>query len=849
MYWFWSGGNSSGASIDTIQNITSTWTVTAWASIVTIAPISNTVITLPQAVGNLWKTVKIVRTLNNAFTVSVVPFAWDTVTGLNNTTLNGGLKWIILEVTGATAITQIADVDEKRISDLVSAISTNTVDNTLFAQTWNWSTATTQNPISLTATALTTGSLLNLSVGANATAINTNGRTVQAVGVTTNTTPHITTGSINDFLEVKVKNTSTGIQAQSWFTAEADNGSASSGFAWMWINNSAFNFPTAYNIGGINDVTYVWSGQDMHIANANTTKDIILSTGTALTPFFNERIRLKNNGNLWVGTNAPASTITNNGSTGFVPHPLWNFATSGSIGTALTTVDIKTHFTFNPTASNVSLTIPTPTVTTQSKLAFFTNISNTFSVGVGGMTIWVWQTQGFLFNTTQLAWTPIWVQNVLAENGSVYSTAVATIAVGNTNIATSIPVPWLLFTPLTTGNFAIDVNLTGLNLAASNSRITFALVNTATPTVAITNSERNMGFISNTITGQTALSGSLNDTFPLVGGQSYQVVAWNPNASGGSIEAGSVNGRKSLSWNKVSWSIPITGQTTDYAAVEQHSAGTGTNLSTITSTNTTTSGTLLTTANRVVLTGSTIKGNLTVTPANGTITIAKSGVYTFMASVSIQSAGTTGQWGQIVKNNATVIATSPSYSQTSSAGMQIVLNYTGDFASGDVIDVRLNSTAAGTIGVTGYSYSLTQEGTSASIKQTLAKVQGTFNGSSGTGLLLATTLDTLGSWNAGTWVFTAPRTADYNISGSIAFQSTNTYSNGYEILYLGGAVSSRIAWGFHWAYTGYWGMSWAITVRLTQGQQIYFQCTKTTLIQTGVDSNISISEQPNDFIN
>jgi hypothetical protein len=848
MFTFWGGSGSGGASIDTIQNITSTWTITAWASIVTVAPISNTVITLPQAVGNLWKTIKIVRTLNNAFTVSVVPFAWDTVTGLNNTTLNGGLKWIILEVTGATAITQIADVDEKRISDLVSAISTNTVDNTLFAQTWNWSTATTQNPISLTATALTTGSLLNLSVGANATAINTNGRIVQAVGVTTNTTPHSTTGSINDFLEIKVKNTSTGVQAQSWFTAEADNGSASSGFARMWINNSTFNFPTAYNIGGINDVSYVWSGQDMHIANANNAKDIIFSTGTALTPFFNERIRLKNNGNIWVGTNAPASTITNNGSTGFVPLALGNFATSGSMGTALATVDIKTHFNIAQTTVNISLTIQNPTVTTQSKLIYVTN-TGTVPVWVGGMNIWVWQTQEFLFNTTQLTWNPIWVQNVLAENGSVYSTAVATIAVGNTNITTSIPVPWLLFTPLTTGNFAIDVNLTGLNLTASNSRIAFALVNTATPTVAIANSERNMGFVPSTVVGTFVLSGSLNDTFPLVGGQSYQVVAWNPNASGGSIEAGSVNGRKSLSWNKVSWSIPITGQTTDYAAIEQHSAGTGTNLSTITSTNTTTSGTLLTTANRVVLTGSTIKGNLTVTPANGTITIAKSGVYTFIASVSIQSAGTTGQWGQIVKNNATVIATSPSYSQTSSAGMQIVLNYTGDFASGDVIDIRLNSTAAGTIGVTGYSYSLTQEWTSASIKQTLAKVQGTFNGSLGTGLLLATTLDTLGSWNAATWVFTAPRTADYNISWSIAFQSTNTYVNGYEILYLSGAVSSRIAWGFHGAYTGYFGVSGSITVRLTAGQQISFQCTKTTLIQTGVDSNMSISEQPNDFIN
>ncbi len=130
-----------------------------------------------------------------------------------------------------------------------------------------------------------------------------------ATGTTVNNTIINATGSINDFLQLNVQNTSTGTQAQSGYSATADNGSATTGFAWIGINNSTFSFPTAYNIGGANDVSYVGSGQDMHIANANNTKSIIFSTGKAATPFFNERMRLTNAGNFGIGTAAPASKL------------------------------------------------------------------------------------------------------------------------------------------------------------------------------------------------------------------------------------------------------------------------------------------------------------------------------------------------------------------------------------------------------------------------------------------------------------------------------------------------------------------------------------------------------------
>ncbi len=130
-----------------------------------------------------------------------------------------------------------------------------------------------------------------------------------AAGVTTTNSIVNAIGSINDFLQFNIQNTSNGTQAQSGYSATANNGSATTGFAWMGINNSTFNYPTAYNIGVANDVSYIGSGQDMYIANAHNTKSIIFSTGRAASPYFNERMRITNSGNVGIGTNAPAAKL------------------------------------------------------------------------------------------------------------------------------------------------------------------------------------------------------------------------------------------------------------------------------------------------------------------------------------------------------------------------------------------------------------------------------------------------------------------------------------------------------------------------------------------------------------
>lgn len=52
------------------------------------------------------------------------------------------------------------------ISGLTAATKNNSIDNTNYTQTWNWSTATTQSPMALSAPALTDGNLLSISGGA-----------------------------------------------------------------------------------------------------------------------------------------------------------------------------------------------------------------------------------------------------------------------------------------------------------------------------------------------------------------------------------------------------------------------------------------------------------------------------------------------------------------------------------------------------------------------------------------------------------------------------------------------------------------------------------------------------------
>jgi hypothetical protein len=201
------------------------------------------------------------------------------------------------------------------------------------------------------------------------------GVTNLAAGTMTNTTGVDLTGSINDFFQFNVKNTSTGSQAQSGYAATADNGTNTTGFAWMGINNSTFNYPTAYNIGVANDVTYIGSGQDMHIANANNTKSIIFSTGISTTPYFSEKMRITAIGNVGIGTNSPTALLEVNGTTkinGAATFSSTVAITTGAAAGKVLTSDASGNATWQNSGGSIATMSATGTATSTATYIIFT---------------------------------------------------------------------------------------------------------------------------------------------------------------------------------------------------------------------------------------------------------------------------------------------------------------------------------------------------------------------------------------------------------------------------------------------------------------------------------------------
>lgn len=94
-------------------------------------------------------------------------------------------------------------------------------------------------------------------------------------------------------------------------------------------------------------------------------------------------MRITSNGNIGIGTTTPAATLHNAGSTILGDMTISDRATGGNIGTAITTVDVKTIFNVNQTSSGQTITLPNPTNTATGRLAYVTNIGTTSFMFLG----------------------------------------------------------------------------------------------------------------------------------------------------------------------------------------------------------------------------------------------------------------------------------------------------------------------------------------------------------------------------------------------------------------------------------------------------------------------------------
>lgn len=172
-----------------------------------------------------------------------------------------------------------------------------------------------------------------------------------AAGTTTSVNAIKATGSINNYFQLNIQNTSSGNTASSDIVATANDGTETNYFVDMGINGSGYNSGT-FTIGDAHD-GYLYSlGDDFAIGNAASGKDLKFFTNGTLAA--NERMRITSAGNVGIGITAPEQPL----------HVLKYSAGSGPTRDDVTNIETRntntTVTSYYPTA-NLIRQVPTTT--------------------------------------------------------------------------------------------------------------------------------------------------------------------------------------------------------------------------------------------------------------------------------------------------------------------------------------------------------------------------------------------------------------------------------------------------------------------------------------------------------
>ncbi len=216
------------------------------------------------------------------------------------------------------------------LSGLRAASSANTIDNFNFAQVWNFSTATTENPLSISANALITGSLLNLtssSASLNSTngllnVANTSASTTGMVariqsnstagsGMTVLANGNVGIGTTGPALPLAVVGNISSSTAANSSSLLLDNNRNGNTTAFSFARGIASGYFGGYIGGNFNDLT---NGAVFFGADSSATK-MSMNTVGAVPITFNtdnwiERVRIQPvTGNVGIGTTSPTAVL------------------------------------------------------------------------------------------------------------------------------------------------------------------------------------------------------------------------------------------------------------------------------------------------------------------------------------------------------------------------------------------------------------------------------------------------------------------------------------------------------------------------------------------------------------
>ena len=147
----------------------------------------------------------------------------------------------------------------------------------------------------------------NVGIGTTTFDVTNPEKLIVAAGVTTSVNSIVGTGSINSYLQLNIKNTSTGTAASSDVIATADNGSETTNFIDMGINGSTY---TGSVFGVANDAYLYNLGQNLNIGTGTASKNIAFITGGVNIATNTRMTILGSNGNVGIGSAVPSEVLS-----------------------------------------------------------------------------------------------------------------------------------------------------------------------------------------------------------------------------------------------------------------------------------------------------------------------------------------------------------------------------------------------------------------------------------------------------------------------------------------------------------------------------------------------------------